>query len=176
MRIVDHFIQELDEEADATRRVLERVPGDKLDWRPHPKSMTLGQLALHVADTPGNVADLCCADEVGMPEFGNRPQPESKAEILQTLDQGLAHAKEVVGGFDDARAMQPFRIVEQGKELMALPKAGLMRGIMLNHWYHHRGQLTVYLRLLDVPVPAVYGASADENPMRAMLERMMAEA
>ncbi len=165
MSVMESFISELDMEGPATRTMLERVPGDQLDWRPHAKSMTLGQLALHVARTPGIVSDLLQVDEVPPPEFGNNPQPASTAEILAALDESIEKAKAVLAGMSDEDAMRMFRIVTNGTEMMSMPKVGLARAILLNHWYHHRGQLSVYLRLLDVPVPATYGASADENPM-----------
>ncbi len=163
MGMCEPLLAELDQEVAATRALLERVPEEKLSWKPHEKSMTLGQLALHVALNPGTIADMAKMDEVGPPEFGNNPQPESVSELLSALEEGLANAKEFLGGLSDERAMGTWKVTKDGTELMALPRVGLLRWLMLNHWYHHRGQLTVYLRLLDVPLPAVYGASADEN-------------
>ncbi len=163
MGMCEPLVAELDQEVAATRVLLERVPEEKLGWKPHEKSMTLGQLALHVAGVPGVITELAKMDEVGPPEFGNNPQPESVSELLPTLEEGLANAKEFLSGLSDERAMDTWKITRDGTELMAVPRIFLLRSIMLNHWYHHRGQLTVYLRLLDVPLPAVYGASADEN-------------
>ena len=165
MSIMENFIPEIDMEAPATREMLERVPGDSLDWRPHDKSMTLGQLALHVAGTPGQVAGLLEVSEIPPPEFGNIPQPGSKEEILAAFDESVAQAKNRLAGMGDDEAMSTFRVVAEGQEIMSMPKVAVARAILLNHWYHHRGQLSVYLRMLDVPVPATYGASADENPM-----------
>ena len=165
MSVMESFIGEIDMEAPATRAMLERVPADQLTWKPHEKSMTLGQLALHVAGTPGQVSEFLKLDEVPPPEFGDTPQPESIDEILSALDGSVEAAKATLGSMSDADAMETFRVVRDGEEIMAMPKVGLARAILLNHWYHHRGQLSVYLRLLDVPVPATYGASADENPM-----------
>lgn len=164
MGMCEPLVAELDQEVAATRTLLERVPEEKLSWKPHEKSMTLGQLALHVAGLPGVIADLAKRDEVGPPEFGNNPQPGSPSEILSALDEGMTHAKEYLSGLSDEQAMGMWKVTKDGIELMAVPRIGFLRSIMLNHWYHHRGQLTVYLRLLDVPLPAVYGASADENP------------
>ncbi len=163
MGMCEPLVAELDQEVAATRVLLERVPEEKLGWKPHEKSMTLGQLALHVAGVPGSITELAKMDEVGPPEFGNNPQPESVSELLPVLEEGLANAKEFLSGLSDERAMATWKITRDGTELMAVPRIFLLRSIMLNHWYHHRGQLTVYLRLLDVPLPAVYGASADEN-------------
>lgn len=163
MSMVEPLIAELEQESEATRRLLERVPEEKLDWRPHEKSMSLGQLALHIASTPGAIAGLMEMDEVPPPDFGTNPLPGSKAEVLAAFEESLVQAREAMVALDDDRAMATWRVVDGGEELMALPRIGLLRAIMLNHWYHHRGQLTVYLRMLDVPLPAVYGASADEN-------------
>ena len=165
MPITEALIAEMDQEADATRRMLERVPGDQFDWRPHQKSMSLGQLALHLAEMPAVVAGLLLEDAVPVPEFGEFPSPSSKEQILQVLDESLERVREILGGLDDEAMMGMFRVMDGDREVMGMPKTGLARAILLNHWYHHRGQLSVYLRLLDVPVPATYGASADENPM-----------
>jgi uncharacterized damage-inducible protein DinB len=165
MNVMDSFVVELDQEAPATRALLERVPEEKFSWRPHARSMSLGELALHVAGTPGMVAGLLTMDEIPPPEFGNLPSPTSSAEVMSTLEESLATAKQVLSRMSDEEAMKMFRVVADGQEMMSMPKIGLARAILLNHWYHHRGQLSVYLRLLDIPVPATYGASADENPM-----------
>lgn len=163
MRIADSLTMELDQEAKTTRRVLERVPADQLAWRPHPKSMSLGQLALHVAQTPGAVAALA-AKSLDTPPTFQQPEAASSDEILQAHDGSLAAAKAALAGWDDAALMEMWSLSANGHTVMAMPRAGLLRAIMLNHWYHHRGQLTVYLRLLGVPLPSVYGPSADENP------------
>ena len=167
MAMTDPMITELDQEAGTTRRVLERIPEEHLNWRPHATSMTLGQLGFHVAATPGVIAELLTLDEVEPPRFGDNPQPESKAQILEAFELGTSKARDTLAAMDDTTAMKTWRIVKDGEELLAVPKIGLARAIMLNHWYHHRGQLCVYLRMLGVPVPAVYGASLDENPFEA---------
>ncbi|HRC88007.1 MAG TPA: DinB family protein [Thermoanaerobaculia bacterium] len=163
MRAIDPILMELDQEGQTTRRVLERVPEDKLGWRPHAKSMTLGQLAFHVATTPGNVAEIASKESYEFQGF-TQPEPASKAELLKAFEDSLAQAKSVLGGLSDEQAMATWTATKEGAVLMSLPRIGLLRAIQLNHWYHHRGQLTVYLRLLDVPLPSVYGPSADENP------------
>ncbi len=164
MAIADAFIGEIDQEAATTRRVLERVPADKLTWKPHEKSMSLGQLALHVATAPGTVADLAKKNPAPPPESFEQTPAQSVDELLPALDQAVANAKETLAGFDDAAMMESWSVKAGDKTLLELPRVGLIRAIMLNHWYHHRGQLSVYLRLLDVPVPSIYGPSADENP------------
>jgi uncharacterized damage-inducible protein DinB len=145
--------------------MLERVPDDRFEWRPHQKSMSLGQLALHLAEMPGMVAGLLLEDAVPVPELGDFPSPDSKEQILEVLDESLGKVRGILSGLDDEAMMGMFRVMDGDREVMGMPKVGLARAILLNHWYHHRGQLSVYLRLLDIPVPATYGASADENPM-----------
>ena len=169
MTIAQRFLAELDHESQATRRVLARVPEAHLSWRPHPKSWTLGQLALHVATVPGIVADMAAKDTLLERPAFVQAQPASVADLAPALDASIAHAKQRLGGFDDAAMNATWRLMHHGKELMAMPRAAFTRAIMLNHWYHHRGQLLVYLRLLDVPVPSVYGPTADEDPFAAEL-------
>ena len=164
MAIADALIGEMDQEIGTTRRVLERVPGDKLAWKPHEKSMSLGQLALHVAQAPGFVAQLAVQNPGALPENFEQAAAHSTEEVLSALDASVSQAKQIVGGFDDAAMMETWSLTGGGKTLMSMPRIGLLRALMLNHWYHHRGQLSVYLRLLDVPVPSIYGPSADENP------------
>ncbi len=165
MALIEGMLQELEEEARATRRVLERVPDDRLGWRPHEKSRTLGQLALHIAVVPGGVAQLVASPSPARaPQFGPDPSPASSAELIPVLDQSIATAKRTLGGMDDAALMATWRMMAGDREIFAMTRAAMLRSIMLNHWYHHRGQLTVYLRQLGVPIPSVYGPSADENP------------
>jgi len=163
MPAIHALLQELEQEAETTRRVLERVPGDQLAWKPHAKSMSLGQLALHVAMVPGMVATIAAQPEVQAPEFSH-PTAGSTAELIPALNASVAKAKEVLGGLDDAALGATWRMKRGEQEVLAIPRGALLRSIMLNHWYHHRGQLSVYLRELDVPLPSIYGPSADENP------------
>lgn len=164
MAIADALIGELEQEAVTTRRVLERVPADKLSWKPHEKSMSLGQLALHVAQVPGSVASIAVQNPGSFPENVEQGTATSVDEALSALGDSVSTAKRIVQGFDDAAMLESWSLVAGGRTLMTMPRIGLLRAIMLNHWYHHRGQLSVYLRLLDVPVPSIYGPSADENP------------
>jgi uncharacterized damage-inducible protein DinB len=164
-RLIDGILQELEQETQTTRRVLERVPDGHLAWRPHPKSRTLGQLALHVATVPGGVAELAASPSPAQaPGFTDDPSPKSASELIPALDQSIAKAKNVLGGMDDAALMATWRLMQGDRELFAIPRVAFVRSVMLNHWYHHRGQLTVYLRELGVPIPSIYGPSADENP------------
>lgn len=165
MAIHDAMIQELDQEAQTTRRVLERVPDAHLGWRPHAKARTLGELALHIAMVPGAVAALAAQPSpAAAPEFGADPSPARAADLLPALDQSIADAKRTLAGLDDDAMRETFRLVAGDRELFAIPRAALLRSVMLNHWYHHRGQLSTYLRQLGVALPSIYGPSADENP------------
>ena len=165
--MIDGLLAELEQEAETTRRVLERIPQAHLSWKPHPKSMSLGQLALHVATVPGSVAELAAHGH------------DSRTAILRPARSGhrggararrssasVARAKRALGGFDDARMGETWRLQSGGQDILAMPRVAVVRAIMLNHWYHHRGQLLVYLRLLNQSVPSVYGPTADENPFR----------
>ena len=166
MKMIDGLLAELEQEAETTRRVLERIPQAHLSWRPHPKSMSLGQLALHVATVPGSVAELAALDTIPEPPSFVQPEAASAAELVPTLQESVARARSALGGFDDARMGETWRLQSGGQEILAMPRAAVVRTIMLNHWYHHRGQLLVYLRLLNQSVPSVYGPTADENPFR----------
>ena len=158
------MIQELEQECKTTRRVLERVPTDKLGWKPHDKSMSLGALAMHVAMSPGFITDWAVQDATTM-SGGGTPEPKSTGEILAAHDAGTAKAKSNIAAIGDANLAKQWEMKgPDGKTMMAMPKAALLRSVALNHVYHHRGQLSVYLRLLNVPVPSIYGPSADENP------------
>jgi uncharacterized damage-inducible protein DinB len=164
MTLIDGLLKELEQEAMTTRRVLERVPDDQLAWRPHQKARTLGELALHVARVPGGIAQLVASPSPAqLPQFSN-PSPGNSSELIPALDEGIAKAKEVLGGMDDATLTSMWQLMRGERELFTAPRVALLRSLMLNHWYHHRGQLTVYLRELDVPIPSIYGPSADENP------------
>jgi len=167
MKMIDGLLAELEQEAATTSRVLERIPQAHLSWRPHPKSMSLGQLALHVATVPGNVAELAAKDTIPNPPNFTQPEAATAAELVPSLAASVSKAKQVLGGFDDARMGAMWRLQRDGKEILAMLRAAVVRTIMLNHWYHHRVQLLVYLRLLNQSVPSVYGPTADENPFAA---------
>jgi len=165
MLTVADIQQELEQEAQGTRRVLERVPEDKLAWRPHPRSMSLGQLAMHVANLPGAIAELATQGSFDVQTGIPRPEAKSTGEILAAFDDSVARARRILGGMKDSQLAEPWRMMKGSQELWSLPRAGFVRTVMLNHWYHHRGQLTVYLRQTGALVPAVYGDSADEKVM-----------
>ena len=166
MSMTQAFLQEFEAEAKTTRRVLERVPADKFSWRPHPKSMSLGELALHTAMTPGMICGWACEEET---KFTGEKSPvaTTTAEIVAAHDKSVAKMKETMGSLGDGGMLKSWKASAGGQTLFEMPKGALIRSIALNHWYHHRGQLSVYLRLLDVAVPSIYGPSADENPFAA---------
>lgn len=163
MGMIDPMLMELEMEAKTTRRVLERVPEDKLSWRPHPKSMSLGTLALHIATVPAAIANLCLVDLESPPTF-QPPEAASREELLAAHEQSQASARETLSKMDDAFLGQTWTMKRDGQPIMAVPRIAFLRSVLFNHGYHHRGQLCVYLRLLDIPVPWVFGPSADENP------------
>ena len=156
---------ELEREAVITRRVLERVRQDTLAWRPHGKSMSVAQLANHIATIPGGIAHIAALDGLDASTVNFEPPAVERADaLLPTLESSVEAAKSFLAGLTDATAAAPWRLTSGDQEIFTIPRIDLMRALALNHWYHHRGQLSVYLRLLDVPVPVIYGRSADENP------------
>jgi len=162
--IAHAMLQEFEAELPATRRFIERIPEGSLKWRPHEKSMTAGQLALHIAQSPAGALQMTMADEASPPDFsGGRTQPTSLREVINALDEGAAEVRQTLLGIDDHRMAAMFTMKHQGRTLLAVPRAAFLRSIMLNHTYHHRGQLGVYLRLLDAKVPSSYGPSGDEG-------------
>jgi len=162
MSLAQSLLAELEVQAPVTRKFLERLPENKLTWKPHPKSMTAGQLAYHLALVPGGVVRGAQKDQVPPPAF-QFPQPATVQQILDAFDQSIATVREVLPSFNDAAMNATWRIVDGDQEIAAMPRGDFLRNIMLNHWYQHRGQFCVYLRLLDVPVPSSWGPSADER-------------
>jgi len=159
------MLEEFREEAAITKRSLERVPADKLGWKPHPKSMALGQLAWHVATIPGGIARIAQQDsfDVLTGSFVP-PQPKSLEEVLTAYEQSVRDGEQFLAGLTEEQARGNWRLMRGDRQIFQQPRANVLRTIMFNHWYHHRGQLSVYSRLLDVPVPVIYGRSADEDP------------
>jgi uncharacterized damage-inducible protein DinB len=165
MSIAQGLLQELEQEAATTRRLLERIPDSRASWRPHEKSWTLGELAMHIAMVPGGVAEFTALPTpVQAPDFPTPPAAANTAELLRRFDESIAKARAVLNGMTDAAATEMWKMVAGDREVLAMPRAAFLRAIMLNHWYHHRGQLSVYLRFLGVPLPSIYGPTADENP------------
>jgi uncharacterized damage-inducible protein DinB len=161
--VVEPILIEFREEAPAIRRQLARVPGDKLTWKPHEKSRSLGELASHVANLPGMIERIATSDEF-TPGSVQPRSANSVEEIRENFEKNAAAAQKVLSEMSDEAALGSWRMVYQGKEIFRKSRVGALRTNVLNHLYHHRGQLSVYLRLLDVPVPSVYGPTADDNP------------
>ena len=163
--VIQAAVAEFREEASITKRVLDRVPGDKLTWKPHDKSMSLGQLASHVATVPGGLARILQQDSFDVTQGSFvPPQPKNLKEILSAYDQSMRDGEQFLSDLTPQQANAMWHLRKGNKELFARPRIEVVRTIMLNHWYHHRGQLSVYLRLLEVPIPVIYGRSADEDP------------
>jgi uncharacterized damage-inducible protein DinB len=163
MNIVEELHAELSREAAATRRLLERVPEPHFSWRPHAKSDSLGTLANHIALLPLGIARLLSEPVTELPDVP-RPEASSVAQLLSTLDESVAFAKAKIGEWGEDGLSAAWKLTAGGRTILDVRRFDMLRSTMLNHWYHHRGQLTVYLRLLDVSLPATYGPSADENP------------
>lgn len=170
MPMIDAFLAELDHEAATTRRLLERVPEDRMPWRPHEKSMTLSRLAGHIAELPRWAGTVLHDDAFELDDAAERgwvaAQPSTTAELLEIFDAGVAGFREAAAGLDDARMKEKWSLLKGGKTMLEMPRAVGVRSFILNHMIHHRGQLAVYLRLLDVPLPSIYGPTADDpGPM-----------
>ena len=164
MRIVDPILMEMDQEAEITKRLLDIIPEDKLTWRPHPKAKSLGELGMHLATLQGAVAEMCQPDSLEMHEIPRDTEATSRAQILGAFAESLNKAKSIVDSTDDTSVMAEWKLTKDGRTLMASPRIGVWRALLLNHNYHHRGQLSTYLRELDVALPSIYGPSADTNP------------
>jgi len=170
MSIGQSLIPEFDHEMKTTRTLLERIPEDKLAWKPHEKSMTLGRLAGHIAELPRFPVSMIELDELDFaPKDGAPPRKptvaESRQHVLDFFDQQVAKARPVIAGASDEHMAKMWKLSAGGKTIFALPRAVALRQMFMNHVVHHRGQLSVYLRLLDVSVPSIYGPSADEGKL-----------
>jgi len=161
MALANALVAELTEEGKSTARMLERVPLDKLDWAPHVKSMTLGRLAWHLASIPANALRLVNAGRFDVAD-ARPPQANDTSAFVEAYQQNLAGVRAAIAAMDDEALRAPFTLLRNGTVINETRKNVILRTILMNHSYHHRGQLSVYLRLLDVPVPAIYGTSADE--------------
>lgn len=167
MSIAQMILPEFDQEMAGTRRTLERVPDDKLTWKAHPKSNSIGWVASHLAEIPGWVEGTLTQDEWDFNPPGSEPyrSPEfsSRAEILAEFDKNVATARKVIEATSDADYMKQWSLLSGGETLFTMPRIAVIRAFILNHSIHHRAILTVYYRLNDIPVPSLYGPSADEQ-------------
>jgi uncharacterized damage-inducible protein DinB len=165
MAIAESILPEFDHETATTRTLLERVPADKADWKPHVKSMSLGQLAMHIANLPRWAAIALERTQFDTnPPDGTRPlsaPPESAQGVLETYDENVAAARALLARTTDGEFMVQWTLKNGGKTMFSMPRIAVFRSFVMNHAVHHRGQLSVYLRLLDVPLPSIYGPTAD---------------
>ncbi len=168
MRISDTLLPEFDQEMANTRKTLERVPDDRFDWTPHPRSTTLGGLATHLANIPTWAVHALEKDSIDIAPVGQPPlrvEPaRSRQEVLNRFDDAVRRARAAISQADNERILQPWSLLSGGKTVMTLPRVAVLRGFVMSHTIHHRAQLGVYLRLNDIPVPSIYGPSADETP------------
>ena len=163
MPIRDSLIAELEQEATTTRKALERVPEDKFDWKPHEKSMPLGRLVTHIAELPGWGKLTIGQDTLEIDSAFERTILKSVSEILQLFDKNVATFRELLTVTPDEEFGKTWTMTYSGKEVFSAPKLSVVRSMVMNHLVHHRGQLSVYLRLNDVPLPMTYGPSADDT-------------
>lgn len=165
MAIKDSLLPEFDHEMATTRKLLERLPDEALDWKPHEKSMTLRQLSGHLATIPQWGLTIAKEDFFDLAGGGGNPVPtmESRAQILGAFDKSVGAAREMIAAKSDGELMAPWSLKRAGQEIFTLPRVAALRSFLMNHSIHHRGQLSVYLRLQNVPIPSIYGPSADEG-------------
>ena len=163
MALVDMLLPEFDHEMATTRKLLERVPDDRLAWAPHAKSFTLGQLAQHVATIPMWGTMTLTLNELDLAGGFENPPAESRAALVKLFDNNAAKARMELTGKTDAELMAPWALKRGADTIFSMPKASVWRSFVMNHLVHHRAQLSVYLRMQDVPLPAMYGPSADEQ-------------
>jgi uncharacterized damage-inducible protein DinB len=165
-RLALAFLGELENEAKVTRTVIERVPADKFDWKPHEKSMTMGRLATHVSEMFGWTKETLKGDVLDFAAFDYKPfEPKTNEELLAFFDDHIAKAKQILSETSDETFMTEWTMRNGEQVYFTMPKVAVMRSFVMNHIIHHRGQLSVYLRLNDIPVPSMYGPSADEGQM-----------
>jgi uncharacterized damage-inducible protein DinB len=168
MGLSESLLPEFDNEMANTRKTLERVPYDKFDWKPHPKSTAMGGLATHLSNIPTWVGYTIDQDSLDLAP-GGKPLPpadpiKSEAELLAAFDDNVVKARSAIAGVSDEELFKPWSLMSNGNTLLTMPKIAVLRGFVMNHLIHHRAQLGVYLRLNDIPVPSIYGPSADESP------------
>ena len=163
MNLIDPVLAELAHEAATTRRLLDRVPERHLAWKPHEKSMTLGRLATHIAEIPGWVGSIVEKDEFDVGTGGYVPPTIDRVpEIVAMFDRNVAAATETLKRQSNDRLLAKWQLKRKGQLVVEMPRLGMIRTLLMNHLIHHRGQLSVYLRLQNVPLPSIYGPTADE--------------
>jgi uncharacterized damage-inducible protein DinB len=159
-----NLIAELEFELISTKKLLESVPADKLDWQPHAKARSLGELALHVATVPGRYLTFATEGNTTVQALTERTHPKNKAEILESFERSVLKANEILSKTIDSLDTKSWNLLTDNKVIFTLPVPMFTRLLIFNHLVHHRGQLSSYLRQLGVLIPSIYGPSADENP------------
>jgi uncharacterized damage-inducible protein DinB len=171
MPLNQSFRDEMQQEAAKTRTMLERLPIEKNDWKPHEKSMNLGRLATHIAELPGWVYMIMATDELDFAKFDYKPvMAESTKDLLDKHDEGVSQAISILETSKEEDFEKMWTMRRGDHVFFTMPKAAVLRSFAYSHLFHHRGQLSVYLRLLDIPIPGMYGPSADEMPAPAEME------
>ncbi len=167
MKLSDTLLPEFDHEMGGTRRTLERVPEEKFDWRPHEKSTPMGGLATHLANLPSWAGHVLNRDALDIAPPGEPPMrvppATSREELLTAVDRNVAAAREAIASASDEQMLGTWTLLHGGRTIFSMPRVAVLRGMVMNHNVHHRAQLGVYLRMNDVPVPSIYGPSADEG-------------
>lgn len=166
MSYAETILPEFDQEMANTRKVLERIPNDKLDWQAHPKSHTIGWNANHVADIPNWLVMVLTKPALDIAPVGGEPYPfpklSSREELLELFDTNVSAARKAIAEVKDEAMGNPWTLSQAGQTFFTMPRAAVVRNMVLNHLMHHRAHLCVYLRLNDIPVPGMYGPSGDE--------------
>ncbi|MCS1350839.1 DinB family protein [Mechercharimyces sp. CAU 1602] len=162
--VLQGLMMEIKHEAKATRTLIERIPTDKLSWKPHERSSSLGELSMHMASLLGGFSLICKKNKVQVSELPPPETPSKTEELLAEFDQGLEKLLGMLAEMSQEEALEEWSLLDGERVIFTAPRIGVIRSMMCNHLYHHRGQVTVYLRLLDVPLPSIYGPTADENP------------
>jgi len=166
MKISDTLLPEFDHEVSTTRKVLERVPENQWDWTPHEKSMKMGRLACHVAEMPMFATSIAKSDAMDFAKGDYKAiEAANRQKLLDAFDKNTSEARAAIAGMSNEDLMKSWSLLNDGKALLSMPKVAVLRSFMMNHLIHHRGQLSVYLRLTNTPVPSIYGPSADEGGM-----------
>ena len=158
------LLAEFEQELVATKNLLEVLPENRLNWQPHEKAMTLGQLAFHVAIIPFRYLNFAKDGQVEVDVIIDHPIPETKAQIMQSLEQSASNTQAILSEVSQPWFEQEWQLLKSGNAIAVMPRMAFIRAFVFNHWYHHRGELATYLRILDVKLPSIYGPTADVNP------------
>jgi len=159
-----NLIAEMEFEITSTSRLLELVPEDKLTWKPHERAMSLGELAFHVAVIPGNLLSFADEGKTKIEVFLHHHIPSSKKEIVESFPDSIKKARLTLEKATGDWGSTNWELLKDGKSILTMPRSLMCRLLVFNHWYHHRGELVIYLKTLNIPIPSIYGPSADENP------------